>query len=87
MIQDWGYNYIYLRHNFVITQVNLKNNSSRDVTWCPVVDEFDSAFSKATRVITSDRREESWMFGFSHKDFNPKSLKGNRRILDETYVA
>ena len=27
MIQDWGYNYIYLRHDCVITRINLRNHS------------------------------------------------------------
>ena len=44
MIQDWGYNYLYLRHEGVITRVNLRNHEYRDVTHSPV-EEFDSASS------------------------------------------
>ena len=85
MIQDWGYNYLYLRHDSVITRVNLKNHSYRDVTWSPV-DEFDSASSEATRVTPSDGREALWMCGASHKDFNPDRLRGNRSISDDSYA-
>ena len=42
MVQDRGYNYLYLRHKTAITRVNLKNYSHRDVTHMPM-DEFDSA--------------------------------------------
>ena len=70
MIQDWGYNYLYLRHDSVITRVNLKNHSYRDVTRSPV-DEFDSASSEATRITVSDGKEELWMCGASRKDFDP----------------
>ena len=45
MVQDWGYNYLYLRHETAITRVNLKNHSHRDVTHMPMED-FDSASSE-----------------------------------------
>ena len=70
MIQDWGYNYLYLRHDSIITRVNLKNHSYQDVTRSPV-DEFDSASSEATRITVSDGKEELWMCGASRKDFDP----------------
>ena len=31
MIQDWGYNYIYLRHPNATTRVDLRNHSYKDV--------------------------------------------------------
>ena len=40
MIQDWGYNYLYLRQESTITRVNLKNHSYKDITYSPV-EEFD----------------------------------------------
>ena len=45
MVQDWGYNYLYLRHETAITRVNLKNHTHRDVTHMPM-EEFDSASSE-----------------------------------------
>ena len=41
-IQDWGYNYLYLRHDGVTTRVNLSTHEYRDVTKLPVAD-FESA--------------------------------------------
>lgn len=32
VLQDWGYEYLYLRHDDVITRVNLRDHSYRDVT-------------------------------------------------------
>ena len=31
MVQDWGYDYIYLRHMETTTRINLKDHSYRDV--------------------------------------------------------
>ena len=42
MIQDWGFNYIYLWQQEAITQVNLKDHSYRDVAQTPMED-FESA--------------------------------------------
>ena len=45
MIQDWGYNHLYLRQMNVVTRINLKDHSYRDVTKTPV-EEFDSTTTK-----------------------------------------
>ena len=42
MIQDWGFNYIYLRQQQAVTRINLSNHSYRDVARTPVED-FESA--------------------------------------------
>ena len=36
VIQDWAFNYLYFRHDTVITRVNLKDHSYQDVTKIPV---------------------------------------------------
>lgn len=36
VIQDWGYNYLYLRHDGVTTRVNLSTHEFRDVAKLPV---------------------------------------------------
>ena len=36
MVQDWGYDYIYLRHKCATTRVNLKNYSYKDITHMPM---------------------------------------------------
>src|SRR5271156_2854577 len=67
MIQDWGYDYLYLRHELVITRVNLKTHAYRDVTKSPI-DEFDSGSSQDTKATMSEGREDLWMCGASCKD-------------------
>ncbi|RYA83494.1 hypothetical protein DD594_27250, partial [Enterobacter cloacae complex sp. 4DZ1-17B1] len=42
MVQDWGYDHIYLRYLEATTRINLKDHSYRDVTRAPM-EEFDSA--------------------------------------------
>ena len=38
MIQDWGYNYIYLRHPNATTRIDLRDHSYKDVLNTPVRD-------------------------------------------------
>ena len=37
VIQDWGYNYLYLRNDGVTTRVNLTTHEYRDVAKLPVL--------------------------------------------------
>ena len=52
MLQDWGYNYIYLRHLGNTTRITLLNHSYRDVNKTPVDEDFDSA-TKSWRIFTN----------------------------------
>ena len=36
VVQDWGYNYLYLRHDGVTTRVNLSTHEFRDVAKLPI---------------------------------------------------
>ena len=65
MVQDWGYDYIYLRHECATTRVNMKNHSYRDVTYMPM-EEFDSGSSECSSK-SSDQRENPhlWLCGAS----------------------
>ena len=36
VVQDWGYNYLYLIHDGVITRVNLFTHKFRDVATLPL---------------------------------------------------
>ena len=48
MIQDWGYNYFYLRHDSVITRINIWNHNYRDVSHS-LVEEFDYGLIEGTK--------------------------------------
>ena len=52
MIQDWGFNYIYLRQQEAITRVNLKDHSYRDVARTQIED-FESATTNTKSAIPS----------------------------------
>ena len=53
MIQDWGFNYIYLRQNEAITRINLLDHSYRDVARTPIED-----YESATLITISS--QQSW---------------------------
>ena len=42
MIQDWGFNYIYLRQQEVIARINLVDHSYKDVART-LIENFESA--------------------------------------------
>lgn len=83
MIQDWGYNYLYLRHEGVITRVNLKNHEYRDVTYSPI-EEFDSASSKE-RENSTGQGKELWICGASSRGFQSERAILDRVMIDEAY--
>ena len=57
VLEDWGYDYLYLRHEDVTTRVNLKDHTFRDVTRTPV-EEFESATSDRTPRTHTDSTSE-----------------------------
>ena len=63
VIQDWGFDYLYLRHDDVTTRVNLVDYTYRDVITMPV-DDFDSFSSGLTPNFadSSDYLENAWIF-------------------------
>ena len=63
-IQDWGYNYLYLRHDGVTTRVNLSTHEFRDVAKLPVAD-FESATTSRDNEGTSlgyEGEDNFWLF-------------------------
>ena len=85
MIQDWGYNYLYLRHKSVVTRVNLRSHRYRDVTKSPV-EEFDSGSSDETESTLSVDKAGLWICGTSCKDLKPEDVVIDRSVTDEAYV-
>ena len=86
MIQDWGYNYLYLRHEGVITRVNLRNHEYRDVTHSPV-EEFDSTSSEELNDVIG-KPNEIWMCGASNRsiELGPEDSERTRREQELLYV-
>ena len=88
MIQDWGFNYIYLRQQEAITRVNLKDHSYRDVAWTPVED-FESTTTDIKSTIPSwaNTQTHLWMCGASDTDSLLKEQCAlSRDAPDEAYV-
>ena len=85
MVQDWGYNYIYLRNKSAITRVNLKDHSHRDVTRMPM-EEFDSASLELSDSSNEDQKENLWMCGASKASMVTDGSEWCRDVMDEAYV-
>ena len=61
-LEDWGYDNLYLRHEDVMTRINLKDHTFRDVTRTPV-EEFKSATSDFTPCTHTDSTsvKDAWI--------------------------
>lgn len=65
MVQDWGYNYIYLRHECAITSVKMKNHTYQDVTHM-LMEEFDSGSLKHSSEESKEVEDSNvWLCGAS----------------------
>ena len=77
VLQDWGYDYLYLRHEDVTTRVSLKDHTFRDVTHTPV-DEFESAtsnFTPRTSMATTSVKSAT-------SDFTPRTSTATTSVKD-----
>ena len=83
MVQDWGYNYLCLRNETAITQVNLKNHSHRDVTRMPM-EEFDSASLEQLDSFDEDQQENLWMCDASKASMLTDGSEWCRDVMDKS---
>lgn len=62
VVQDWGYNKLYLHHNNRVIKVNLDNHSYRDITKTPVED-FEATLYDPQKEHTDDTTSEegAWL--------------------------
>ena len=85
MIQDWGFNYIYLRQDTSVTRVNMRDHSFRDVAKTPVED-FESTTISYSKPSWIGQPTHLWMCGTSEngdqKDRERKERKLNDYILE-----
>ena len=74
VLEDWGYDYLYLRHEDVTTRVNLKDHTFKDVTRM-LVEEFESAMSDHTpRTHTNSTSvKDAWIFQTPSQDLLEES--------------
>lgn len=88
VVQDWGYNCLYLCHNNSIVWVNLGDHSYRDVIKTPVED-FESTTYDLVHKNTSDTTSEegAWMCNLFEKASDLKEMDHlNRHVEEELYV-
>ncbi|MCO5577929.1 hypothetical protein L7F22_031764 [Adiantum nelumboides] len=87
MIQNWGYDQIYLRHKELVTKINMKDHSYRDVARTPV-QEFDSTTINGKEVPTwMQTKAHVWMCGASDNgDLTKEECILERSVTDEAYI-
>ena len=64
VVQDWGYNYLYLRHDGVTTRVNLSTHELRDVAKLPAAADFESTTMSKRQGRNSlyEGEDNFWLF-------------------------
>ena len=69
VLEDWGYEYLYLRHQNASTRVSPKDHTYRDVTQKPL-EEFESATSDFTPRTNTDATcvKDAWIFQVPSQD-------------------
>lgn len=86
MVQDWGYNYIYLRHLGNTTQINLQDHSYRDVNRTPVED-FDSAMATESQIPAwLNSKAHLWIYGASECGSQVEEGERDRSFEDSDYI-
>ena len=86
MVQDWGYDYIYLRHECAITRVNLKNHTYRDVTHMPM-EEFNFGSSEcSTEDLEHAKNSNLWLCGASKSSMQTDRSQWCKEVMTEDYM-
>ena len=87
LIQDWGYDYIYLRQEGVTTRINTKDLTYRDVARTPVED-FESGTQESADIPSwKNVKAPIWMCGASDQgSLHPDECVFYRPIEDEAYM-
>ena len=80
VIQDWGSDYLYLRHDGVTTRVSLFDHTYRDVVKNPI-DDFESFSSRLSppEADSSCYLENAWLF----QEPTKKALAENKYLTDK----
>ena len=86
MIQDWGYNYIYLRQQEATTRINLQDHSYRDVARTPVEDfEFATRTTKSSIPSWVNSTSHLWMCGASDNGKEPEKEKEEENYIRDPF--
>ena len=86
MVQDWGYDYIYLRHECAITRVNLKNHSYRDLTHMPIEEFNFGSLECSTESTEQANNPNLWICGASRLSMQAGSSHWRQEVEKEDYI-
>ena len=91
VVQDWGFDRLYLRHDKCIVRVNLDDQSYKDVTKTPIIEDFESTTYDPAQGYTGEMDDASsdqgaWLCDLFEKAKNLEELeRANRSVEEEAY--
>ena len=89
VVQDWGYNRLYLRHKNAIVWVNLDDHTYRDVTKSPIEDMNTTSYELNKELSSTETQEEgAWLCEiYEHASMQENVKMMENLELDEAYMA
>ena len=88
VVQDWGYNCLYLRHKNAIVRVNLDNHTYRDVTKSPIEDVDTTSYELNKELSSTETQEEgAWLCEvYEHASMQENVKLVENLEMDEAYM-
>ena len=88
VVQDWGYNRLYLRHKNAIVWVNLDDHTYRDVTKSPIEDVDTTLYGISQELSSTETQEEgAWLCEIYEHASMQENIKMMENLeLDEAYM-
>ena len=88
VVQDWGYNRLYLRHKNAIVRVNLDDHTYRDVAKSPIEDVDTTSYELNKELSSTETQEEgAWLCEIYEHAFMQENVKMVENLeLDEAYM-
>ena len=87
VVQDWGFNCLYLRHDNCVVRFNLEDHSYRDVTKTPVED-FESMMDDQNCSDPNETTSEegAWLCDLFNKASHlNKMMEANQYVEEQAY--
>ena len=80
VVQDWGYNCLYLRHKNAIVRVNLDDHTYRDVTKSPIEDADTTSYELNKELSSTETQEEgAWLCEI----YEHASMQENVKLVED----
>ena len=85
MIQDWGYNYIYLCQPSATTRIDLRDHSYKDVLITPVKDMVSTIGQEESIPSWLVHKEPFWLHGMNEEE-EDLEVFGSVKYIPEPFL-